>query len=214
MTKHSLLTFVICTAFFLSGFSLTTFAQVPPRAYDVAIQGTLNVGSFLSGIYSYADTNNRPEGNSFYQWYRADSITQLNPVAIDSATRISYVTDSLHDRNKYIAFEVTPIAHGTIDTVGIPVRVWSAKVISITGIQEKNYETIRFYPNPATSEIFILNAPAIEKPELYSYDGRNITQMISFSGNRIDISSLPGGIYLLKVQFSNHKTGIGRLVKL
>ena len=214
MKRSALHTFIICIVILLQGFSVKTFAQTPPRAYDVGIQGNHQVGSFMSGIYSYSDTNNRPEGISRYRWLRADSITQPNPVAIDTATKISYKTTSL-DTLKFIAFEVTPVAVGTGDSlIGTPVRAWSLRIINEVGISEMNMQAIRFYPNPATTEIFILNSEKIEKTELYSYDGRDVTSMITFSVNRMDISMIPGGIYFVKVQFSNHTAGISRLVKL
>lgn len=212
MKKIFLLT--VITAIFSFLLTSSSYCQTPPRAYNVGIQGALELGSALSGIYSYSDTNHRPEGTSLYQWYRADSITQVNPVAIDSAWKISYVVDSVLDRNKFLAFQVTPVAQGTGDSlVGTPVRVWTYKMITATGIADKDFVAIVFYPNPVTNGIYIKNSSPIRSIGLYSINGTAQTNNILMSGNYLDLSALSAGNYLLRIIFENDKTGVARIVK-
>jgi hypothetical protein len=186
-------------------------AQTPPRAYDVSIQGNQHVNHVLSGAYSYADTNNRPEGNSIYRWYRADSVTQPDPVAIDSAFYIAYVVDSL-DKGKYLAFEVTPVAAGTGDsTVGTPVRVWTS-LITYVGINEKDMLYFAFYPNPATSSITFLSREKIVFAEVLSMEGKKIiTSSMESSG--LNISALEAGSYILHAVSAMGKEGAAILLK-
>ena len=109
----------------------------PPRAYNLYIQGSHYVGSTLTGAYYYEDINLLPEGLSIYKWYREDSITQANPELRSDDTTINYLLDTT-DYDKYIIFEVTPVAAGTGDSlVGKPVRTWTGPIVSV-GIGELN----------------------------------------------------------------------------
>ncbi len=94
----------------------------PPWAYNLYIQGEYYEGQTLTGSYDYEDVNLLPEGASIYKWYRADSVTQVDPELRTADSTINYVLDST-DFHKFLAFEVTPVAQGTGDSlIGKPVR--------------------------------------------------------------------------------------------
>ncbi len=80
-----------------------------PVASQVDFSGTLIIGSVLTGSYVYSDNENDPEGNSQYQWYRADDASGTNMTAITGATSMTYTLQS-EDAEKYLAFEITPVA--------------------------------------------------------------------------------------------------------
>ena len=73
------------------------------------ITGTLQVGETLTGHYTYSDVNGDEQGASTYKWYRADNASGLNKTAIAGAIGITYVLTS-SDEEKYISFEVIPVA--------------------------------------------------------------------------------------------------------
>ena len=89
-----------------------------PFVYDVMIQDTLHPARTVIGSYRYEDYNLKPEGNSKYRWYTADSINGAVTL-IDSAFQITYTIDSLL-LGKYLVFEVTPLTQDSI--TGLPVR--------------------------------------------------------------------------------------------
>ncbi|MCX6243220.1 MAG: T9SS type A sorting domain-containing protein [Bacteroidetes bacterium] len=170
----------------------------PPFVYNVYIQGDYYAKQILTGAYSYEDYNLRPEGNSLYRWYIADSITQVSLVPIGDST-INYVIDSLNT-GKYIAFEVTPVASGTGDSLtGMPVMVWTGKIGGV-GIHNLELNRVRLFPNPATSELTFENLGNTEQIEIYSIFGQKVSTIKTRNMNRIslDVSSLSSGIYLVK----------------
>lgn len=73
-----------------------------PTASGVAITGTAQVGSVLTGTYTYADADGDLEGASTFKWYRGtDEIT--------GATNNTYTLVAA-DEGQTIKFEVTPVA--------------------------------------------------------------------------------------------------------
>jgi LruC domain-containing protein/uncharacterized protein (TIGR02145 family) len=81
----------------------------PPTATNVLQTGTAQEGSTLTGVYTYSDPENDPQGTSTFQWYRADDIAGLNEQPITGATAATYLLQ-LADVNKYIRFSVIPKA--------------------------------------------------------------------------------------------------------
>ncbi len=80
-----------------------------PTATDVAVTGTLGIGSKLTGVYTYSDAEGDPQGTSTYQWYVADNAAGLNEAAIDGETELEYIV--LESQfGKYFRFAVTPKA--------------------------------------------------------------------------------------------------------
>lgn len=79
-----------------------------PTATGVSITGTPEVGSELTGTYTYADEDADPEGTSTFRWMIADTETG-DYAAIDGATALTY-TPVAADEGKFIKFEVTPVA--------------------------------------------------------------------------------------------------------
>jgi len=83
--------------------------NLPPVASNVSFSGTMEVGETLTGSYDYSDYESDPEGTSTFQWYRADDVSGTNQAAISGATSQTYQL-SLDDNEKFIAFEITPVA--------------------------------------------------------------------------------------------------------
>ena len=99
-----------------------------PVANNVTQLGNYNVGSMLTGSYSYSDTEGNSEGTSTYQWYRATSSSGSGASAISGATSKTYVITRT-DNGYYLGFSVTPVASsGT--TTGSNVITNSYSVIS------------------------------------------------------------------------------------
>lgn len=80
-----------------------------PTASSVSFSGSLESGELLTGIYTYNDVDSDTEGSSTFVWYRADDALGTGQIAITGATSSTY-TLQVADENKYIAFEVTPVA--------------------------------------------------------------------------------------------------------
>ncbi|OBR65253.1 hypothetical protein A7K91_19910 [Paenibacillus oryzae] len=83
--------------------------QAAPQALNVSITGTAQVGSALTGSYTYYDVNSDEEGLSLFKWYRSDDALGAGKTAIPEATSTAYTLQAA-DFGKYMSFEVTPIA--------------------------------------------------------------------------------------------------------
>ncbi|RXR31259.1 hypothetical protein EQG68_10255 [Flavobacterium piscinae] len=107
-----------------------------PTANNVTFSGGLNVGQVVTGTYTYQDAQLDLEATSDFQWYRADSNTGTNSIAISGANALTYTLTS-NDVGKYIAFGVTPKAQtgaltgvevtspyqGAVTTVSVAARI-------------------------------------------------------------------------------------------
>ena len=185
----------------------------PPIASNVYIQGNYYAGQILTGSYSYEDYNLLPEGASIYHWYRADSTTQVNLVPIGDST-INYQIDTLNNKGKYIAFEVTPVATGPGDSlVGKTVRVWTGKIGGV-GFGNLERAEVRIYPNPAAEQIIIDHLGNTNRIEIYNIFGQKITTLetLNLSQVSLDVSGFSKGIYLLKI-FSSGGYSSAKFIK-
>jgi hypothetical protein len=171
----------------------------PPEALNVVLQGNLAVGETLTGSYTYADVNGDPEGNSKFNWFRADSLTQPQAEEIIGVHSESYVLTA-EDVHKYVAFQVTPIAASGNPSEGFPVRIWSAAFVAGVGINEAGLKSIRYYPNPAGDNLFIEYPGNIDMIEVFNIIGeKTISINEPWTGKiSLNTSNLKHGIYFIK----------------
>ena len=186
----------------------------PPLAMNVKLQGNLTVGETLTGSYSYYDINGDPEGNSHYNWYRADSLTQPEAEEIIGVMSVNYVVTEA-DLHKYIAFQVTPVSATGDPNVGNPVRLWTDTFVAGLGFEGSNKNSTRFYPNPAGDNLFIESSGNIEKIEIYNLVGTNMISLpVSKTGKiSVNISSLHPGVYFIKIQEQGNGLSTSKFIK-
>lgn len=81
----------------------------------------------------------------------------------------------------------------------------------VTGIHPNNIEEeMRVYPNPTAGLLEIEWNWQVKKVFLYDLMGR---KMLTTDQNGIDIQDLGSGIYILSIDFQNHKRRIIEVVK-
>ena len=83
--------------------------QVAPIATAVLFTGTLTAGSLQTGTFTYSDGNNDAQGTSTFKWYRSNDALGTGKIAIGGATSSTYTVAAADDQ-KYVSFEVTPVA--------------------------------------------------------------------------------------------------------
>ncbi len=67
-----------------------------------------------------------------------------------------------------------------------------------TGVDDKTIPLVQVYPNPVTGTLNV-NGLKDATIELFSSNGSKVLSLTRFSGNSIDISTLPAGVYVLGV---------------
>ncbi len=90
--------------------------------------------------------------------------------------------------------------------------LWLFDGVDLTDASEEQASSIRIYPNPADTMLFLENLPELKKPvaRIYSIDGKLIKKE-RLEGNNIDVSSLQPGTYILKIQ-AKHKFGFTKRI--
>jgi hypothetical protein len=196
--------------------NLDPSVPTPPRAYNLDIQGLLIYKKFLSGSYSYENVNGIPEDSTTYRWLRSTNALGTDAVPIDSATRISYIVDTL-DIGKWMVFEVTPRAAGGDSATGKPVRVVSSNSISAWDVGMGDLTDIisRVFPNPASDHITVVSRKEIERIELLNYMNQTvlIKEGIGSSFFTLSTGHLPRGFYLLKATTKAGQMGVARVIR-
>jgi hypothetical protein len=96
---------------------------------------------------------------------------------------------------------------------------WVVKLAPYVGIEENDlYSEINIYPNPVTNEFRIQNSELkIEKIEIYDVVGQQVflqSQTSNLKPLTINVSSLPSGIYFVKVADAEGNSGTQKFVKM
>ncbi len=163
---------------------------VPPETYTV----TFNITNSADDPIEGADI----------------TVDDLNPISTDNqgvATidledgNYSYVVDA-NNYNQYTgSFEVA----GS-DT---PVNVQMVEV----GINTQELLNVSAYPNPFGSEITISNPERVSNVVITSISGQKVLEVTLDNNRTINTSTLPAGVYLLKLYGHEGKSSIFRMVK-
>lgn len=109
-------------------------------------------------------------------------------------------------------FSSDPYFSGKMDEVRIFNQALSSAeinaMVTLTGMEREHDKKPWFYPNPASNEIQFFGAEGSTLTIYNSMGEKALEHFISANTDRMDISSLATGIYLLR---SNHQNNIGQL---
>ncbi|MEA1898415.1 MAG: T9SS type A sorting domain-containing protein [Bacteroidota bacterium] len=130
-------------------------AMNPPVASNVVMTGAVEYDSTLTATYDYSDPEGDDEGESIYKWYYADDAAGSNIVEVASDTLMYKVGVAAID--KFIIFEVTPVAQTGYLTEGTTV-----KAISVNAVP--------FPPSPRALNITISGHEVVSYPLSGTYD--------------------------------------------
>ncbi|PWD98441.1 T9SS type A sorting domain-containing protein [Marinilabilia rubra] len=73
-----------------------------------------------------------------------------------------------------------------------------------TSINKVSKSDVKFYPNPATSEINLETPGKVEKVEIYSLTGQKVKE-VETPNSKVDVSSLNDGIYFMTILTEGQK---------
>lgn len=88
----------------------------------------------------------------------------------------------------------------------------STTIESSMSVADFKTNSVVIYPNPATDFISIADSQRILKVEIYSFDGRLVKSILYPSENRVDVSMLINGQYIVKSDNGSEKH-ISKLIK-
>jgi hypothetical protein len=75
---------------------------------------------------------------------------------------------------------------------------YQVNYVIYTGVDDKTLPLVQVFPNPVSD---ILNVSGLKDAtvKLFSANGNEVMSFTRFSGNSIDVSSLPAGIYIMNI---------------
>lgn len=92
---------------------------------------------------------------------------------------------------------------------GIPNFEQAFNSMGTTNFNHQNLVTV--YPNPVRDYLTIQSKSPINSVELISYEGKIIKKLNSVS--KVDLSTYPKGVYILKIKLDNGTTEVKKLIK-
>ncbi|MGO1584879.1 T9SS type A sorting domain-containing protein [Mesonia sp.] len=102
----------------------------------------------------------------------------------------------------------TPFYSGGFDLDGI--GVIHEQELNVNLIEKHD---ISVYPNPTSDFIKVKSRGGVDKVEIYSTSGKLVKKYVNLQeGERLDISSLPKGMYMLKIN-SEKKNSLFKIIK-
>jgi|GEM_PF-992576 cobalamin synthase len=124
-------------------------ANTAPVASNVTLSGTAQVGSALTGAYTYTDAESDPQGVSTFRWMVDVQSTGASRVAVSGATAQTY-TVGADVFGKYLFFCVTPVASAGV-TTGVEVCSSASAVVAAAPVET---------PPPPLIPPLVINTPA------------------------------------------------------
>lgn len=91
--------------------------------------------------------------------------------------------------------------------------IWRGPIYSTViklGTDESSLTKVSVYPNPTKDFVNINSSSKVTKVTIFSADGK---QLAEDSSTKINISKLPAGIYLMKIDFADGKSSTQKIVK-
>jgi hypothetical protein len=141
---------------------------------------------------------------TFYQYdvYENDPLPVLDGTTTDTAaTKVITQTDTVPG-DGYILVTSQDSLHQTTYQVHFNL---------ITSIKNNNDNNVLFYPNPTNGKLYL--SDSYNKIELFSTTGKPVMKISGKNTNVLDISKLPEGVYILKIDKNNGETVTKHIVK-
>ena len=179
-------------------------ANEAPSASEVKISGNTQVGKVLTGMYQYDDIENDLEGITKFQWYRSDSADGSDKEAIPGATTQTYTLQN-EDENKYIFFEVVPVATSGLTTGTALLSDGSQKItathtVSLSTLMDPNLSEDNlnaalvtlvlsgdtFNEDLKESDFLLNNAPSGLTYYIVDSDSTSVTLILDYDGPDFD----------------------------
>jgi hypothetical protein len=180
---------------------------VPGNVIYTQEKAMVQQGEAINGFYTYLMRERIPVEDIFYVGWKQRSETFLN-AGLDLNT--------LHDGKQFYWINGNWIESGVAGSIMIRPVMGAPIVTSINDVTYKNRSVLHFYPNPAREYIKIDN-------EEMALTGKVFIAFLDLQGkevlkvpltDRIDISALHEGMYIIVASRNGNPVGYNRLIKI
>ncbi len=162
-----------------------------------------------------------------------DQLTLITINTGQSNTTISQPMTTSDAGFKSYVFDLTQFANWTDDVESIRVRFsdtdnptigrssGTGNIIiddivfefdSSLSVTDASGKAFRIYPNPANNNLNIKSLAPITKVELFDITGKKVLETQALVNDKLNISSLKSGMYLIKIQDSNKSIEVKKLI--
>lgn len=185
------------------------------RIHSLAINnnGTIAVGGDFKGDVSFGDISlNTSSSNSNPFIAIIDSAgnwSNVKKIEKNGYASIASIEATPNNNFHFVGFEAVIYTEGyNIESIFYGIAQSESLVTAIPDILENN--NIIVYPNPATDFLNIQTKKDIDQIDVYSLSGR---LLLSEKDSRlIDVTTLPDGVYLLKMYLKNSESYMKRIL--
>ena len=185
------------------------------RIHSLAINnnGTIAVGGDFKGDVSFGDISlNTSSSNSNPFIAIIDSAgnwSNVKKIEKNGYASIASIEATPNNDFQFVGFEAVIYTEGyNIEYIFYGIAQSESLVTAIPDILENN--NIIVYPNPATDFLNIQTKKDIDQIDVYSLSGR---LLLSEKDSRlIDVTTLPDGVYLLKMYLKNSESYMKRIL--
>ena len=143
-------------------------------------------GNANQSFFDYAQVKDLKTNESNVIWFDSynDAVNNVNPLPS---------THVLIDGRTYYGVIV-----GTGNCASLPIEV---KVTITLGLNDLDLAALKYYPNPAESQLTVSYKDVIKSLEVFDLSGKLIkTQAFESNDVRLDVSTLSAGTYMIKVR--------------
>ncbi|MGM0376664.1 MAG: T9SS type A sorting domain-containing protein [Bacteroidota bacterium] len=101
-----------------------------------------------------------------------------------------------------------PVTYQVTAENGVDIQDWTVQVSVATGEQQAAAHSFQIYPNPASNYLFIeLPQGRINEVKIFSLSGKQLLdEKYAQQKVKVNVESLPDGIYLIKINTSDQKS--------
>ena len=89
---------------------------------------------------------------------------------------------------------------GTQTNSNVPTKVTCSDILGVNDVSSQN--KVSLYPNPAKDIVTLQSAKTISEVKIYSATGSIVKSISKVSDNKINVSGLPAGVYIVKINDS------------
>ena len=189
----------------------TAWATTEMNQSDVVTSGTYYISKVESGCETDAAVYitvtprpNAPTGNTKQSF---DDYAEVKDLKMNESNVkwFNSSNDALNNANQlpsYIALQNNKTYYAVVEGPNGCTSLPTAVTVTIVlGLNDLDLASLKYYPNPADSELTVSYKEPIRSIEIYDILGKQIkVQKFETNEVRLDVSRLSSGTYMLKVQ--------------
>ena len=133
-------------------------------------------------------------------FHLAAQSTQMTIHFNDGTERTYYMSEDdrvYFEDNEALVVEIAPTAKSERFNLADIRKITCSETV---GVLEETSTPIWLSPNPVHDFVILHNLSGRQPVSIYALDGRVVKSLEAIEGQRIDISDLPDGLYLVKTQ--------------